>query len=217
MIQILIVDDHRLFTDALKVMFQDEADIEVVHTVSTAQDAIQILGNAQIDIVLMDISLGNEEMDGMDAAEYIYEHYPEVQVIMLSMHRKGQYIHRMLKSNIAGYILKEDAGQELIRAIHKVYEGGSHYNTEVMESYMEFSRQHHTQDTIRLTPREKEVLQMIVAGFSTGEISDRLHIGEAGVETHRRNLRKKMDVPNTAAMVRDAILKGLVETERFSS
>ena len=216
MIRIMIVDDLRLFVDALKTMLMDEPGMEVVASCSSAEEAILELESTTVDVVLMDIRLGQDVMNGLEAAEHIYDHYPEVKVLMLSMHKKGEYINQMLQNNIAGYMLKDSAGKELVQAVHVINKGGTYYSTEVMRTHMDFTRkQHQGGNVIRLTKREKEILQLIVEGLSSLEISDKLCVGEAGIETHRRNLRHKLKVNNTAGLVREAILKNLVDVDNL--
>jgi two-component system nitrate/nitrite response regulator NarL len=215
-IRLMIVDDLRLFVDALKTMLTDTPGIEVVASCATAEEAINLLSEKEIDIILLDISLGKDVMNGLDAAEYIHENFPSVKVLMLSMHKKGEYINQTLRNNIAGYMLKDSAAQELVQAVRTIAKGGTYFSTEVMRTHMDFTRrQHQGGDKVRLTPREKEILQLIVEGLSTLEISDKLSVGEAGIETHRRNLRHKLKVNNTAGLVREAILQKLINTENL--
>ncbi|MCB0836026.1 MAG: response regulator transcription factor [Bacteroidia bacterium] len=215
-IRLMIVDDLRLFVDALKMMLMDIPGMEVVASCSSAEEAIQTLQEKKVDIILLDIRLGEDVMNGLDAAEYIYENFPWVKVLMLSMHKKGEYINQTLRNNIAGYLLKDSAAQELVKAVRTIANGGTYFSTEVMQTHMDFTRkQHRGEEKIKLTPREKEILQLIVEGFSTLEIGEKLCVGEAGIETHRRNLRHKLKVNNTAGLVREAILQNLVDTDNL--
>lgn len=216
MIRVMIIDDHQLFTDALKRMLEDESDMEVVATAADAESALARLGDIRPDIVLMDIRLNSGGMNGLEAAEYIDQEYPFLKVIMLTSLKHGQSISRALKHGISGYLLKDAAGEELLKAITRVAKGETYFGIEVMQAHMEYVQRQHKQGAgIRLTPREKEILQLLVEEYSTAEIGDKLCIGEAGVETHRRNLRRKFGVKNTAGLVREALLKDLVDLDTY--
>ncbi|MEM8887004.1 MAG: response regulator transcription factor [Bacteroidota bacterium] len=218
MIRVMIVDDHQLFVDALRSLLEDEQDIEVTAIASSPEQALGILAQKpQVDIILMDISFHNSEMDGMDVAEKVYEEYPNYKVLILTASNNGRYIARMLRQKISGYMLKNTAARELVKALNTVHNGDTYYGIEVMKAHMDYiSKLHaHGAETVHVTKREREVLQLLVEGKSTQEIGEELHIGEAGVETHRRNLRNKFKVKNTAGLIREAILQDLVDVDGF--
>jgi len=218
MIRVMIVDDHQLFVDALRSLLEDEQDIEVTAIASSPEQALGILAQKpQVDIILMDISFHNSEMDGMDVAEKVYEEYPDYKVLILTASNNGRYIARMLRQKISGYMLKNTAARELVKALNTVNNGDTYYGIEVMKAHMDYiSKLHaHGAETVHVTKREREVLQLLVEGKSTQEIGEELHIGEAGVETHRRNLRNKFKVKNTAGLIREAILQDLVDIDGF--
>ncbi|MEL6255077.1 MAG: response regulator transcription factor [Bacteroidota bacterium] len=218
MIRVMIVDDHQLFVDALRSLLEDEQGIEVTAIASSPKQALGILAQKpQVDIILMDISFHNSEMDGMDVAEKVYEEYPHLKVLILTASNNGRFIARMLRQKISGYMLKNTAARELVKALNTVNGGDTYYGIEVMKAHMDYiSKLHaHGAETVHVTKREREVLQLLVAGKSTQEIGEELHIGEAGVETHRRNLRNKFKVKNTAGLIREAILQDLVDIDGF--
>ncbi|MDW3651755.1 MAG: response regulator transcription factor [Bacteroidia bacterium] len=218
MIRVMIVDDHQLFVDALRSLLEDEQGIEVTAIASSPEQALATLAQKpQVDIILMDISFHNSEMDGMDVAEKVYEEYPHLKVLILTASNNGRYIARMLRQKISGYMLKNTAARELVKALNTVNDGDTYYGIEVMKAHMDYiSKLHsHGAETVHVTKREREVLQLLVEGKSTQEIGEELHIGEAGVETHRRNLRNKFKVKNTAGLIREAILQDLVDVDGF--
>ena len=218
MIRVMIVDDHQLFVDALRSLLEDEQGIEVTAIASSPEQALGTLAQKpQVDIILMDISFHNSEMDGMDVAEKVYEEYPHLKVLILTASNNGRYIARMLRQKISGYMLKNTAARELVKALDTVNNGDTYYGIEVMKAHMDYiSKLHaHGAETVHVTKREREVLQLLVEGKSTQEIGEELHIGEAGVETHRRNLRNKFKVKNTAGLIREAILQDLVDVDGF--
>ena len=221
MIRVLIVDDHRLVVDALRRMLEQETDIEVVSVAHEKETAMQALSSQKIDVAVLDIRLstsGSQGTEGLEIAEFLYEEHPQVKVVILTMSQEGAYIDRMLKSNISGYMLKDGAGQELVSAIRTVFHGGTHYSVDVMKIYTDFCRSRHQRaQKVNITKREKEILQLVVDGLNNREISNLLNIGEAGVESHRRHIRAKLEVGNTAEMVREAILQDLVDVEKYGA
>lgn len=220
MIHVMIVDDHQLFVDALRNLLEDEEGIEVTTIASSPEQALgKLAQKPKVDIVLMDISFQNSEMDGMDTAERIYEEYPHLKVLILTASNNGRFIARMLRQNISGYILKNTAARELVKALNAVKGGDTYYGMDVMKAHMDYVSKMHAygSDTIHVTKRERQVLQLLVEGKSTQEIGEELHIGEAGVETHRRNLRNKFKVKNTAGLIREAILQDLVDLGSYKN
>lgn len=213
-IRLMIVDDHHVFTEALSFALDGEAGLEVVATAANPDEAMQALATTSkpIDIVLMDIRMGEGHMDGIEAAALIHEQYADVQVMILSMHNHGKHIQRAIEQQVSAYLLKESHAEELIKAIHQVAKGEKYFSQEVRATLTDYQIQLLSNGTNRKpTPREMQVLKLIVDGLSTSEIGERLFIGEAGVETHRRNLRQKLGVKNTAGLVREAIKRNLVE------
>jgi len=216
MIKVMILDDHRLLVDALRRMLNQEQDLEVVEVAYDRAQALAIFQKTKIDIAVLDIRLGQDKLAGMELAEHLYEAFPETKSIILTMHSEGDYIDRMLKSDISGFILKESAAQELVTAIRQIHDGGTYYSVDAMRIYTEYCRaQGKSKIRSTITKRETEVLQLVVDGLNNRQISAVLNIGEAGVETHRRHIRAKLEAGNTAEMVREAILRNLVNVNKY--
>ncbi|MEO0582912.1 MAG: response regulator transcription factor [Bacteroidota bacterium] len=218
MIRILIVDDHPLFTKALQAMLERQDDLEVVGTAPYPEVAFPIMDMHEVDIVLMDYRMGEGHMNGAEAVGHIAEHYPQAKVLIISMFKQGGLIHKALQEGAAGFMLKESDPEDLLKAIHTISRGKTYFSVEVMKAHMDFQRSQMLRNArIKLTPREKEVLQLLVDELNTSEIADQLCIGEAGVETHRRHLRQKLDVKNTAGLIREAIIRDLVDMEKYKT
>jgi DNA-binding NarL/FixJ family response regulator len=216
MIKIIIVDDHQIFVDALQVMLQDDAEIEVAATANAPRPGLDLMARYHIDVAVLDLRLNDPDMDGLDMAEYLYDHYPETRIILLTMSDDGRHIARALTQGIAGFIGKNAAGSELRKAIQQVQAGNTYYSADIMKAHMDYIRRQNINGVpIRLTKREQEILQLLVEEYNTYEIGEILNIGEAGVETHRRNLRHKLNVRNTAGLIREAILRNLVVLDSF--
>jgi len=216
LIRILIVDDHKVFAEALSIMFEDDREITVVATANTSQRALALLDQHQLDLVVMDIRLKDSDMNGLEAAEHLYEHYPQIKVLLLTMMQDGAMVARALQKGIAGYMIKNAAGADLRKAILQIHGGDTYYSPEIMKAHMDYVRQQHQAGgPVKLTKRERQILALLVAEYSTAEIGEMLKIGEAGVETHRRNLRQKLEVKNTAGLVREAIRRHLVDLDNL--
>ena len=210
MIRIFIVDDHQIFASSLHHLLEEENDFEVVGTATHPEEAFRLIEKNDVDLVLMDIRMGEDHMDGVEGTAYLSEHFPGIKVIILTMFNHGSLINQLLQQKVGGFLLKDSDVHELKKAIKKVHAGETYYSVEIMKSLMDYQRQMYIKGpNVKLTPREREVLQLLVEEYSTSEIGRILNIGDAGVETHRRNLRNKLDVKNTAGLVREAILRKL--------
>ncbi|MEM9986331.1 MAG: response regulator transcription factor [Bacteroidota bacterium] len=215
MIKIIIVDDHQIFVEALRVMLDDDPDIEVVGTANSPHDGLALVAKHSVDVAVLDLRLQDPEMDGLDLAEKLYDEYPRTRVLLLTMSDDGKQIARALTQEVAGFMGKNSAGAGLKKAIRQIHQGDTFYSVDVMKAHMDYIRkQHMGGGPINLTRREKEILQLLVEEYSTSEIGELLNIGDAGVETHRRNLRHKLGVRNTAGLVREAVVRNLVTIKK---
>jgi len=211
-LRIIIADDHQMFIDGIQAVLAGAEGIEVVGEAHNGHAVLKLLETQPTDIVLMDINM--PDMDGMAATEYIFEHYKDVKVLMLTMYKKKEFITQMLEKGASGYILKNTGKEELIRAIRKVGTGATYYGEEVTAAIMESLREpaKKKQAEIPLTKRETEVLKLIAQGHTNQEMADKLFISLYTVETHRKNLVGKLDIRNTAKLVQYAIKMGLIES-----
>lgn len=216
MIKIIIVDDHQVFVDALSTLLDGDEDFQVLGTANTPQDGLELLDKHRVDVAVLDFRLNDPDMNGLDVAEYIYANHPATKVLLLTMTNEGRFITQALSMGIPGFMGKSSAGAELKKAIKQVYAGETYYSTDIMKAHMDYVRRQYVGGTqIRLTRREQEILQLLVEEYNTQEMGEILNIGEAGVETHRRNLRSKLEVKNSAGLVREAILRSLVDLDKF--
>ena len=206
-IKVVIVDDHQLVIEGLKSLLRPYEHIKVVASFSSGKGILEFLEKATVDIVLLDIKL--PDMSGIKICEKIRKRHAEVDIIGLSTYGERSIINQMIGNGAKGYLLKNVTEVELIEAIKKVYRGGHYYGNEVQQA-MADTIFHTLGDTPRLTKREKQVLKLIVSGKTSSEIAEELFISHLTVETHRRNLMKKMNATNTASLVRIAIEKVLL-------
>ena len=217
MIDILIVDDHRLIRDGIRASLAEEADMCVVEEATDHREAIaKLTEHPDIQVVIMDISLRNGE-DGISTTQQITEQYPNVRVLALTMHDEEAHITNMLRAGAVGYLLKDTGMGELVVAIRTVAQGESYFSKDVSATMM---KRFMTNKPVKpangsvppeqLTRREQEILQLIAEEYTNPEIAEKLFISPRTVDTHRRNLILKLNAKNTAGLVRYAIKHELV-------
>ena len=198
MIKLLLVDDHPLFREGIAARLRMSNGIKIIGEVDNGKELLDKLKSSQPDIVMMDISM--PEINGMDALEILSEKYPTIKVIMLSMHDDQEYILNVIRAGASGYLLKDISGEDMISAIQKVYEGGQYFSDEVASILAR-----DTSGSRILTTREQLVLRLISHGNNDKKIAHQLDISVRTVETHKRNIKKKLEIENTSGLVRYAI------------
>ena len=205
MIRVLIVDDHRIVIDGLKLLLESETGIEVIGTAPNGIEAMAFLKKKKTDIVLMDINM--PEMNGIESCKRIQSDYPRVYVIALTMIQEASMIRKMLKAGAKAYLMKNASRHELLKAIETVHEGGTYYTSEVSDIILgDLKGEKNISSAFpKLSRREKQILNLIINELTTTEIAEKLHISFGTVETHRRNIMNKLGARNTAGMVRIAL------------
>jgi len=200
MIKIILVDDHPLFREGIASRLNMHDGIDIIAEAENGKQLLEKLIDAKPDIVMMDISM--PEINGMDALEIVKEKFPDIRVIILSMHDDKEYIVNVIRSGAEGYLLKDISGEEMITAIHKVYGGGKYFSGEVAHILV----QEDTADAGGvLTTREQLVLRLISHGNNNKSIASQLDISVRTVETHKRNIKQKLLIDTTSGLVRYAI------------
>lgn len=193
-------------------MLQDAEGLDCVASASNGQEALIILAQQPVDVVLLDMNM--PVMDGMECCQKIVAQYPDVKVLALSMVKEASLIKRMLELGAKGFLFKNAGQNEVIEAIHKAHRGEQVFSEEVlaivMGSFGQKKQDAPTGILPKVSRREKQVLSLIVWEKTTQEIADELCISPGTVETHRRNLLHKLDVRNTAGLVRVALEHKLV-------
>ena len=204
-IKLLLADDHSIIRDGIKAMLKNYAEIKVVAEVSSGNELVEYLNNnpTSIDIVLTDISM--PDMNGIEATKIIVEKFPQIKVLALTMHLEDAYITNMIKAGAHGYILKNSNINELILAIKTVYNSQKYYANEVSVSLINNMMNKEQLPNTELSTREIEVLSCIADGNTNKEAGEKLFISPRTVETHRRNLMDKLNLKNTAEIVRYAL------------
>lgn len=208
MIKILIADDHQLFREGISALLSRNEDFELMEGVSNGKELVDKLKDGdQPDVVLLDLTM--PEMDGFEVLEMAKRKFPKIRFIAISMHEDGQYIIKCIRSGAYGYLLKNADEEELNKAIYEVIEGRKYFNQHVSEMMIRNMAVEGT-DLKRLSERELEVLKLVSEGKTTKEIAEELIVSTRTIETHRVNMMKKLDVQNTAELIRKAILLKLI-------
>ncbi|MCF8464092.1 MAG: response regulator transcription factor [Flavobacteriales bacterium] len=208
MIRVLIADDHEMIRNGLSSLLRGEPNILVVDTAENGKEALEICSSRQIDVVLMDIMM--PEMNGMEATLAIKEKYPTINVLAVTISDEPRFIKEILQAGASGYILKHSTKEEIIRAIVDVAEDKQYFSTDVLTKISgEFAKGDKAKNPM-LTKKEAEVLRLIAQEFTNQEIADKLDCGIRTVDTHKRNLIKKLEVKNVVGLVKYALKMGVV-------
>ena len=211
MIKLLIADDHQVLIEGLVELLNGFEHITVSHTATDGKQVLEILKNNPIDVILLDINM--PVLNGLDTCKKVKQKYPETKVLALTTLDKGSFIQQMLKNGASGYLLKNTSQDELISAIETVHRGETFINEQTNKILLNSLMNQKPNESFipTLTRREKEVLDLIAKEMTTAEMSQSLHISLNTIETHRRNLIQKFNVRNSVGLVREAMLKGILE------
>ena len=206
MIRVFIVDDHPVVIEGIRSLLTKEKDIEWVGQAMNAQSCLGFFISSTADVVLMDINL--PDMNGVDLCAIVKEKYPGVMILGLSTFNQGLYIKKMMENGASGYILKNASKEQLLEAIHAVHEGSIFFSGEVGQALQEYQRSSREELPV-LSRREKEILALITEGYTNPEIAEKLFVSQFTVDSHRKNLLAKLNVKNTASLVRLAVERKL--------
>ncbi len=214
-IRVLIADDHAIVRHGLTRSIENEEDMEVVGQVDEGHKAVEMARELTPTIVVMDISM--PDLNGIEATRLIRRESPQSRVIALSMHSSRRYVREMFKAGAMGYLLKDCDFDELVEAIRSVASGQMYITPTVAEAVLGSCLQEDGLDQdgafSLLTPREREVLQLIAEGHSTKQVARRLYISPKTVEAHRLKVMNKLDIDNVAQLTKYAIQEGLTSAQ----
>jgi two-component system response regulator NreC len=216
-IRIILAEDHIVTREGLRLLLDKEPDLEVVGESGDGRQAVKQARALNPDIVIMDITLPN--LNGIDATRQILNEFPHIKVIALSMHSTREYVADMLKAGATGYLLKDASSEEVIEAIHAVALGGTYLSSAVTDVVVtDYAKKlsapaESTSPLETLTPREREVLQLVAEGKTNKEIAQELHRSVKAIESTRRRIMEKLGVNSIAELVKLAIAGGLTSLE----
>lgn len=208
-IRVLLVDDHPVVRRGLTFCLSRLEGLMVVGEATDGREALQKAKELSPDIVLMDIDM--PVMNGLTATELLKRDRPAIKVIVLSMHSRPEYVLRILQSGANGYVLKDAAPEELLKAIETVHAKGSYFSSQIaLVALNRFVKGQDEAQCEQISPREREVLVAIAEGLSNKEIAARLSVGVRTVETHRERMMRKLNIRSIAGLTKFAIQQGLV-------
>jgi DNA-binding NarL/FixJ family response regulator len=212
MIRVIIAEDHNLVRQGIRALLEKNDEVQVVAEASTGHEAIQLTAKHTPDVVVMDLSM--PRMDGAQAAERILDLNLPTQIIILSMHADTTMVQQLLRRGVKGYLLKDAVTEELILAIRSVSQGKMFLSPTISDAVMTMllsppdASAENASDL--LTPREREVLQLVAEGHTNNAIANTLSISVKTVEKHRANVMSKLEVNDLASLIREAIRQGLI-------
>ncbi|PYN32085.1 MAG: DNA-binding response regulator [Candidatus Rokuibacteriota bacterium] len=206
--RILLADDHVIVRQGLRLLLQREG-FEVIGEAANGQEAIRVARESCPDVAVLDYAM--PLLNGIDAAREILQVCPRAKAILLTMHTDDHYVLEALRTGITGFVVKSQAPADLIRAVHEVLRGMMYLSPRVSRTLVQAYLAKSELPPDPLTPREREVLQLVAEGKTTKEVAKLLGISVKTAESHRTRILKKLDTPNTAGIVRYAIRRGLIQ------
>lgn len=212
-IKVLVADDHTIMRDGIRALIHEEEDIEVIGEAEDGRQAVQYAHTLRPDVVLMDIAM--PMMNGLEATRHIKRDHPEINVLVLTMYDHDEYVRKVLATGASGYVLKRAAASELVAAIRAVSRGEAVLSPSitrmVIEDYLRGEKDQPEDEPEALTPREREVLQLIAEGHTSREIAQMLNLSVKTVQSHRTSMMQKLDLHDRGELIRYAIQKKIIE------
>lgn len=207
--KVVICDDHAIVSDGLRSLVQTEPGWQVITTASNGRELLDILRLIKPDMVLLDIDM--PVLNGLETMRLIKEQYPDLKVIILTMHNENSLTRKLEVLGAKGYLPKDADREVFFDALKKVYDGGSSFDYSYGSAHtVVLPAQNEGTHLSVLTERETEILKLIASGYSNKEIADKLDISHRTVDTHRTNIMKKLDIGNVAGLVRYAFQNGML-------
>jgi DNA-binding NarL/FixJ family response regulator len=210
--RVMLTDDHALVRAGLRRLLESQPDLLVCGEEADGESALKALPTARPEVLVLDLTMPG--LDGFEVLRRAKRAYPELKVLVLTMHANPEYVQRAITDGADGYLLKDSAVQDLVAAIAAVSEGRAYYSPQIQSRLAEILRsgkETEPRPLDVLTDREREVLKLVAEGLATKEIADRLGISGRTVETHRANLMRKLDLHSVARLTQFAIREGLVQ------
>ena len=212
-LRILLADDHKLMRGGLRLLLEQQPALTVVGEADDGRQAVEKTSSLKPDVVVLDIGMPN--LNGIEACAQITQTLPTTSVVMLSMHSDEAYVLRALKAGARAYLLKDSAESDLVRAVQAVSEGKSYFSPAVsqvlLEDYVRKLQRSGVEDSFDLlTPREREILQLVAEGKSNKDVANLLNLSVYTVETHRANLMQKLNLRSVPELILYAVRKGII-------
>lgn len=210
-IRVFLADDHKILRESLVILLQQENDIEIIGEASDGQQAFQEIMRLKPDIAILDISM--PQLNGLEVAARIKRDSPEIKVIILTMHKNEESVARAYQADVCGYVIKDNAFEELLKAIRIVQAGGIYLSTDITSTVVAgFVKNYNLETTkVDVTSREREIIQLLAEGNSNKEIAQMLNLSMKTVETHRSNIMHKLGFKSITDLVLYAVRNHIIE------
>jgi DNA-binding NarL/FixJ family response regulator len=213
-IKLILVDDHRLFLDGVKSLLSEVDYIKIIAEATSGYELLNLLNKLTPDLIMLDISM--KGLSGIEVSKQITAQYPEIKILILSMHTNEEFVLNAIKAGVKGYLSKDTSKEELLEAIEIIYNGGEAYSKLISDNFLKsyvkkFKAEQNLIENKTLTLRELEILKLAVIGLSNKEIADKLFISTKTVDSHKNNIMQKLSLKNTAEMVLYAVKNKIIE------
>ena len=209
-IRLMVVDDHAVLREGLRFMLRHADDVQIVSEASDGREALTLIEASRPDVILLDMNMPG--MDGVETLKHVRAQWPEVTVLVLSFHDDPEYVEQALRNGAAGYLLKTVSRDELVRAVQAAAEGAGYLQAEITRPLLQkFAASSEPESEIELSPREREVLQLVADGMSTKQASVDLGIAESTVKTYLRAIFDKLGATHRAHAVALALRHRIIE------
>ena len=209
---IILADDHKIVRDGISAMLEDEPQYQIIGEAGNGREALELCKNNEVDVIIMDLNM--PEVSGLEAIEQIKKEYPKIKILALTMLNQNEAIKNTVSAGVNGYVLKSSNSEDVLEALDTIISGGHYFCEETTKTIMEGLAGVNVRKTLsieEITPREKDVLQLICDEMTAIEISEELVISVRTVDSHRRNLLQKTGAKNTVGLVKFALKTGLVK------
>lgn len=208
-IRLLLVDDHQIVIDGLKALLSNEKNIKIISDANNGKEALDIIDKIPIDIVITDINM--PVMSGVELTKKIKSDFPEIKVLVLSMHNDKALINEVISAEAEGYVLKNTNRDELVGAINRIYDNGTYYSNEIVKIMTENIKPENNNEVLKsLSQREIEIIKLVCQECTSAEIADKLFLSPMTVDTHRKNILKKTHSKTAVSLVKFAIKNNII-------
>jgi DNA-binding NarL/FixJ family response regulator len=213
MIKVLLADDHAVVRDGLRVLLEAQSDISVVANAANGREAVRLALQLHPDVVVMDIAM--PELNGIEATRQIHDASPSPRVLILSMHSTTEHIFRALQAGARGYLLKESAGTEVADAVRAVHAGRRYLSQKIASTVLDdyISERSRASPLDSLSPRERQILQLVAEGKSSAEAAAMLFLSPKTVDTYRSRMMQKLGIGDLPGLVKFAIQHGVTQLD----
>jgi len=213
--RIVLADDHVLIRHGIKNIISQDGRMEIVGEVGNGEELLNTLAGKTVDLLILDISM--PKISGIDLTEILKKRYPSMKILILTMHKSKQFLHRAISAGADGYLVKSDSDKEILLAIEKIEQGKTYISPYLADDFTEDVLQAYRDPAAspfkNLTKREKQILSLVVDGYTSKAMAAKLNLSPRTVDHHRANLLKKFDMKNSVDLVNFAIRNGYVALE----